>query len=354
MTNLRRDMLVCACGCALGLTLALGGCKKKAPPPPPPPPPPPVIEQAPEPVDIDSLRQSMNIDARVQFPEQFAPVNPELARAVLSFADALVRGDDESLRGMLDSSGVRPLEDLVADGTWFDSTAKAEVVRVTFLAEVDDSGQAVERPVEIPEFDADEFKNQMQDMMGDVPAEMQGFANSIMEGFTKAFSDPQFQQAMREQAEAAAKAVESQESFDAFLATLPPESADQLRSIGYENFRRMSGSMGSMGGEATTGSVVVLAIQQPGEAYRLRWDAVRSGESYKFRPLDVSERVAARASAFDGDPAVPMRMAALSLPDEVGPNGESPTSEGGDTGPQRDNTNPRRNITPPSAPGDSE
>lgn len=110
----------------------LTGCKKKvvATPPPPPPPPPP----APKPVEIDGVMQSMKADARVQFPQEKAPVSEELAKAVISFADALAKGDSGKMEPMLNATAKGVLAELRASGGWDEATAKIQAVRVVQLS----------------------------------------------------------------------------------------------------------------------------------------------------------------------------------------------------------------------------
>lgn len=113
------------------------GCKKKEPPPPPPPPkqtytPPP---PPPEPVNVDVLVQSVGADARVQFPQQFAPVDEGFARAAIMLADSLARGDESALRDVLTQPGQSVLDELIGTGGWYDSTENIEVVRIVELNE---------------------------------------------------------------------------------------------------------------------------------------------------------------------------------------------------------------------------
>lgn len=128
---------------AVGITLALSlpcsvlvGCKKKkaAPPPvvaPPPPPPP-----TPDPIQVDSVLQSMKPDARVEFPQSHAPVDESLARAIIEFQNALVKGDAAKFKAMLDPSSRDILDALTGSGDWEEATGKIEGVRVISLSEV--------------------------------------------------------------------------------------------------------------------------------------------------------------------------------------------------------------------------
>lgn len=125
-----------------GLALApaaLTGCEKKKPvavaPPPPPPPPP-----APEKISVDPVLQSMKPDARVSFPESSAPYSESLARAVITLADALAKGDATAMRARLAPDDQQVLDTLVGSGEWEESVAKIKGVRVVSLMHADPEG----------------------------------------------------------------------------------------------------------------------------------------------------------------------------------------------------------------------
>lgn len=123
--------------------MGLASCKKEEPAPPPPPPPPPRIE-APTPLDAGSVLQSMGVDARVEFAEDAAPVDRGLAEAAIRLADAIARGDDEALRGLLDKSDHGALDKLIGDGQWYEATGKIEAVRIVSI----DGGARLDRAPE--------------------------------------------------------------------------------------------------------------------------------------------------------------------------------------------------------------
>ncbi|MDQ7012278.1 MAG: hypothetical protein Q9O74_00105 [Planctomycetota bacterium] len=134
------------CAVTTVAVLGLASCKKEEPPPPPPPPPPPRIEQ-PKPLDAGSVLQSMDVDARVEFAEDAAPVSRDLAQAAIKLADAIARGDDETLRTMLDRTDHGSLDRLIASGQWYDATGKLEAVRVVSIntgARLDPAPEAAE------------------------------------------------------------------------------------------------------------------------------------------------------------------------------------------------------------------
>ena len=115
-----------------GATLA--GCEKKKPPPAPPPPPPPA-PKAPDPVDVGPILQSIRPDARVQFPQSHAPLDESFARAAITLADALAKGDADKLSAMLTADARILLDQLTGTGEWEDSTANIEAVRVVGVTE---------------------------------------------------------------------------------------------------------------------------------------------------------------------------------------------------------------------------
>jgi hypothetical protein len=110
----------------------LGACEKKKAPPPPapvvdvPPPPPP----APEAVTLDTLMQSEKADARVQFPQEVAPVDESLARAIIQFTSALAKGNGSAFKPMLSTTAQSTFDGLSASGEWEESTRKIAGVRV--------------------------------------------------------------------------------------------------------------------------------------------------------------------------------------------------------------------------------
>ncbi len=118
-------LLIASAGLLVGIT----ACSKPPEPPPPAPPPAPPPPK-PEPVQIDPLRQAMKVDARVQFPQEKAPTSEDLARGILTLADALVRGDSAKLQGMLDPTANTALANLTSSGEWEESTGKIEAIRV--------------------------------------------------------------------------------------------------------------------------------------------------------------------------------------------------------------------------------
>jgi len=111
--------------------LAMTGCSKKkeepkkvaakAPPPPPP---------APTPVNLDSARASVDVDPRVQFPQQQAPVDEDLARSIFELTTALAKLDASALEPLLSPMGKAVLGDV--SSSWYE--VQVEGVRVAFVS----------------------------------------------------------------------------------------------------------------------------------------------------------------------------------------------------------------------------
>lgn len=113
----------------------LPGCEKKKPPPAPPPAPPPP-PPSPDPIQIDPVMQSMRPDARVQFPQDAAPVDESLAKAIIDLANAFAKGDSTTLGNMLAPAAKADLAALVDSGEWDEEAAKIEAVRLLTVSEM--------------------------------------------------------------------------------------------------------------------------------------------------------------------------------------------------------------------------
>lgn len=113
-------ILICASGC------------EQAPPPAPPVvkkevpiyvPPPPITTVA-------DLMDELNIDPRIIMEETTAPRSTEERRAVLSFVNAMTRGDTAAVRTMLAMEDQLILDQLIASGTWGSTVADISNVMV--------------------------------------------------------------------------------------------------------------------------------------------------------------------------------------------------------------------------------
>src|SRR5215207_9939885 len=118
-------IILAACAAALG-----GGCEKKKKKAPPPPPPPPPKVELPKPVDIQALLQEMKSDARVKFAEEQSPADRSLAEGVIKLANAMAKGEANTMKSMLDRPSQVILDKLVSTGDWEAETKPIEQVRI--------------------------------------------------------------------------------------------------------------------------------------------------------------------------------------------------------------------------------
>jgi hypothetical protein len=94
---------------------------------------------APEP-ELGPL-DDIEIDSRVEFPEDRAPQSREAAAAVAGLASAIASGDSARLGDLLAAEFNPVLAELVEDGSWSTSTGEIEVVRVCSLDHNEDRMQ---------------------------------------------------------------------------------------------------------------------------------------------------------------------------------------------------------------------
>ncbi|MFG0327742.1 MAG: hypothetical protein ACF8SC_10800 [Phycisphaerales bacterium JB037] len=139
--SIRSVLGAAAAALVAGGLLSLSGCgKEEKPEPAPPPPPPPPRDTGPalaDPVNLQQVRSSLEVDARVQFeqvPGELAPGNRALAEAIYELASAFAaieeHSDGSELRPLLDQRGRELLNVVVADGL-FD--LGIEAVRVVYV-----------------------------------------------------------------------------------------------------------------------------------------------------------------------------------------------------------------------------
>jgi hypothetical protein len=82
----------------------------------------------------------MKPDARVQYPQTHAPTDESLARAIISLADAIAKGDADKLSPMLSNDAKLDLDALLSTGGWDEGTAKIEAVRVVRFDDLTSGG----------------------------------------------------------------------------------------------------------------------------------------------------------------------------------------------------------------------
>lgn len=112
---------------------AMTGCGAEEEPAPPPAP----VVQAPPP-RVDPMI-GIELDPRVQWPEETHPSTPELAQAVADLANALARADAESFANKLTPEDAMLTRELVTFGLWQKQMERVEAVRVCVLNEVSDT-----------------------------------------------------------------------------------------------------------------------------------------------------------------------------------------------------------------------
>jgi hypothetical protein len=83
-----------------------------------------------EPVRIDAVLAAAKSDPRVLFPQEVAPSDGSVARAIVDAANALAKGNDGALRAMLQSDAQLILDGMVNAGDWETATKRIEGVRV--------------------------------------------------------------------------------------------------------------------------------------------------------------------------------------------------------------------------------
>ena len=134
MMHRKSSLTIAVAACTgMGTVSFLVGCADDPPPPPPvvqreepkfEPPPPPRVPT------IAELMAQLDIDPRVNLPEERAPETEAQRVAVLKFFDSFARGNADSLRGMLSGPDQFLLDELVKSGSFSKSTAQITKINV--------------------------------------------------------------------------------------------------------------------------------------------------------------------------------------------------------------------------------
>jgi len=115
-------------------SLMLVGCgEEEAPPVVQAPPPAPKAVEPPPPPKVPSIKELMaqlDIDQRVNLPEERAPETEAERVAVLKFFDAFARGNADGLRGMLSSPDQFLLDEMVKTGDFNKATGATSRIDV--------------------------------------------------------------------------------------------------------------------------------------------------------------------------------------------------------------------------------
>jgi len=263
-----------------------GGCSKKEEPPPPPPPPKPTYTPPPpEPVDVVALLQDVGADARVQFPKTSAPTDRDLAEGTIRVADAIARGDDETLRDHLTESGERVLDELIASGAWWGATDGIEAVRVVYVAGASNTAAAAPPT---PQQD-------LASELGDVGEEALQFAQELASAMGQELSPADLQTA-REEIKRQMQAIGDAELMEEHMQEIRQEL------IAARQFMSSAGGAGNrpLGQPSDMRADVVLAVQDASSSYLLGWKSEEGSAGMKFSNVAVSDGVRRFARDWDG------------------------------------------------------
>jgi hypothetical protein len=230
-------------------------------------------------VQVEEIMYRLGADARVQFPQSKAPVDEDLAEAVILFAGALARGDESAFGTMLDPSARGVLDELLSSGDWEEATGRIEAVRVFWVRK----GVPEFRPPSGP------LASISPEMFRD-PAALQEVMRKLMETLS---------------AEQRAEFEAAQQALTAAITTNPGDR-DAMASAVQQFMRRIQPIiLAAAAAGADQGPVdpeaygVGLAVQEPGASYALLWRAKRSGDRWLFAALPSSLPTKARASDWD-------------------------------------------------------
>lgn len=308
-------------GGALVLTLGgvmlagVSGCKKEEPPPPPPkrtPPPPP---PPPEPVDLAQIRASLgDVDARVQFPQEQAPLDESLAEAVFRFASALARKDASALRPMMSLSGRRILDEVEA--IWWDT--EIEAVRVVSLTPGGGGAPREREGVAGGPFTPEMIEQMLSDAMSELgqnlPPEAQEAMKSALLGGQAEMVAQMFNQMPREQLLAMLEQQEQQLDDPAnapqleMMAQMMQMSVDELRDairrVSQAQRRQIEEILASGESEdeevSDTSATLVFAVQDQSGAFVLIFEAQHFSDGWFFTPKPATTQTRQSVRDFDG------------------------------------------------------
>ncbi len=139
-----RDAFLSVAVASVIVCVALTSCGEDEAPPapivrvaPPPPPPPP---EAPTVKSIAELMAELNIDPKVNLPEDFAPDTTEKRVAVLLFWNAFAKGDSSYAGSHMSELDHKAIDAIVKNGSW--STTTAQIKSIEVQCEDDDAGFA--------------------------------------------------------------------------------------------------------------------------------------------------------------------------------------------------------------------
>jgi hypothetical protein len=238
---------------------------------------------------IDGLNvgRETPIDARVQIADGVSVTDEAFARSAVLLADALARGDDEALTGMLTRPAVEDL-DLVLDHGWDEATEDIEAVRIVYAGPFEGAivSQAAEQLAAAGLEDAQAQMKEMMEKMGDAMGE--GMGDMLKQAMEQVKNmTPEELQKMRDEAAAAGATEEQLAQMDAGIKAL--QEGGEIPDL----TAQMGAALGGDNG-------VLLAIQEPNASYVLGWAGQSAGGDWLFTNVPSTGEVRARASEWDG------------------------------------------------------
>ena len=298
--------------------------------------------------------QTMQVDARFQFPAEQAPIDDNVAEAVIRFGDALARGDADALREKMDAGTKGVLDQLVNSEAWYDATQDIEAVRVVYLGNVTTSG------VEQPRFDLDSAVDRAVEIENEIAAKIgDEQAAQIMADPSAAFdimNDPVVVELSREGEELIQAAYAAGELREFIHGTTEarglPFTADMVDNM----VDRLEEAFAIMERMGTASIDIAFAVQAPNESYVLGWSMTEAYGGLVFGMAPTTTEVRRFATDWDGASAWSLRPSFAMMqgtgnitpvsnsnsPDDDYDAGDAPESEG----PTRKST-PRGPITIP-------
>jgi hypothetical protein len=318
----RRFRRVITTTLAVAVMALAAACSKKKPPPPLPPPPPPPPQPAPEPVSFDSISQEMKADPRVQFAGGLAITDESVARAVISLADAIARGDISKLDPLLSQPAKNVVKSLQESGEWSTATKDIEAVRVVYAAS---SGGATSGVLE-----------QIGAMLSGTmtPEVMTQIASAITQSVTAAGAPP----------------------IDAASIATPEKIKEQWDRImtdpAYEMAKaQIQTALASLPGLETGPEgqfLVITAVQDPSGAYLLGWGADQAFGTWVFTNSATVPDVKPRAADFDtvGPSGFASASGAALTPPPEAKAPDKPAEPAGEKPPPDKPKDPNRKNTP--------
>jgi hypothetical protein len=360
-----------ATGLTATLALSLGGCKKPPPPvtgacctpegacsvtvqadcsgnwhqngvcspnPCPPPPPPPDVA-------LETVAQDMKADARVQFaadlklPEE----KLDLAKAIVKLADALAKGDAKAMKPLLTRRAQGLLADLQNSGGWEEGTKQIEAVRVVLIRDGVDFGAI--GSAKIPEAEVTgTIMSKLTELASTIPPEQQAAimkaAQDAMVGLDPAAlaKDP------AKVAEFQTKVLEAMKA-----AGVSEELQQKLADLG----KPAEAAPAEAAAPSSTGTGVLIALQDIHGAYVLGWAAEKVGDAWVFSNAPSTPDIRPRASLWDNvGPEAFQAMQLASLPNAP-KSGDDDANRGGGSGGGGGGGGGGGEGAPPSAPSPS-